>query len=374
MRSLTVFAVAALLAPSSTHAQHPADPYLQYQHAAMIGFQRHLTDGAADSLTLAVRAYLASDKYNAMVGHQMAGMLVAQGDHLDLSQVLIERSLERNGPEVLGRLHPGMANAVKVAQLNMELHSLMAWLEWKRDRPEAAQEHVRLSLELRDQHAQPSDYGRVRVGAEDLVRMGLVAAAAGSGELGWTRIAAGLLLDDTVLSRDPSYSAAVAQLVTARFGHNATTAEAISRLQRQASRPLPDMSLTTAVGETFTLAPPTTGRPAMVVFFSPACGSCQQELSAIGPRYAEFAGVADVVLVLNRPDFLSRARAQLDGYGLGNAPVVWPNSGSGYDYIPAEPSTWLVDTSGAIAYTHLGYAPGDEDRYLRELTSLAAAP
>jgi hypothetical protein len=56
--------------------------------------------------------------------------------------------------------------------------------------------------------------------------------------------------------------------------------------------------------------------------------------------------------------------------GFTGATVWWLTSGSAYDYIDGEPSIWLVDRAGRVAFRHVGYQDGDEGLYRQELAEL----
>lgn len=143
---------ASLRSPSVATSQAPADPYHQYQQGVWTDADRHLTAGAGDSLAVVVRGYIADERFNPSVGHQLAGVLCLGEGHLDLAATLVEAGLTRNAAEALGLISPEMASPVKVDQLNLNLYSRRAWIEWKTGRTSVAQEQMRRALYLARRH------------------------------------------------------------------------------------------------------------------------------------------------------------------------------------------------------------------------------
>ena len=114
------------------------------------------------------------------------------------------------------------------------------------------------------------------------------------------------------------------------------------------------------------------GRALLLNFFSPACGSCRQEIGKLTALHEAFSPRRDLafIFVLNRPDLRQEALALLEGSGLHNPSVVVLERGSPYDLIPAEPCVWIADQSGKIVAKYVGYRTGDELMYLEDLAKL----
>jgi hypothetical protein len=60
----------------------------------------------------------------------------------------------------------------------------------------------------------------------------------------------------------------------------------------------------------------------------------------------------------------------LKKYGYKNVPIFTVKSGSAWDYIKGEPTTWIINRDGKFAYRHLGYKSGIEEIYRQELNKL----
>ena len=60
----------------------------------------------------------------------------------------------------------------------------------------------------------------------------------------------------------------------------------------------------------------------------------------------------------------------LKKFGYKNVSIFTVKSGSAWDYIKGEPTTWIIDSNGKFAYRHLGYESGVEEIYKQELNKL----
>lgn len=113
------------------------------------------------------------------------------------------------------------------------------------------------------------------------------------------------------------------------------------------------------------------GKVLLVNFFSPFCGTCQQEVPAVKSLYEAHANepAMEFIFVLNNPLLQDRAAQFMERAGLSAAQVVVLAEGSAYDYIPGEPTVWIVDTDSRLVGKHTGYRNGDEQFYAKELTN-----
>ena len=335
-------------------------------------FQQHVQSGAHDSLAAVLAEMAADPEFLPMHGRLLAGMIL-HPDQLDLAEDLATTSIATNSAEKLERYSPGMGNPVKVDGLYQDLHSLRGWIRWKRERLAEAWEDMQTAVQYRDQRAEPSEHGTLRLSAEDLLRLGIIAHDVGQPRYGWAKISEGIILDDAPLATDPAYQVALTRIVQSRYGDDADLEAIVTGLRTQAAEPLPDMALVTLDGGRLNLdggGP----RPRLMLFFSPACGSCQHEIAGLKGLYADLAdGSAQIIFILNRPEQAEAAKRLLKRHGLEGGTVAVLESGSAYDFIPGEPSTWIVDAGGTVVRKYVGYTRGDEERYRQELSGLSGA-
>ena len=111
----------------------------------------------------------------------------------------------------------------------------------------------------------------------------------------------------------------------------------------------------------------------LAVFFSPVCGSCQQELHSLGVVHEDIVQTSRLLLILNKPEQEDEALLLLEQAELPRNALCALMEGSAYDHITQEPTTWIVDRSGTVASRHTGYRDGDVDKYHRELLAAGDA-
>ena len=142
---------------------------------------------------------------------------------------------------------------------------------------------------------------------------------------------------------------------------------------------LPSLSLKNTEGETININTyAKNGKITAISFWATWCGPCIKELDAVNEYYADWQDDYNFELVAVSIDN-SRSSSKVK-------PLV---AGKGWDYdvyldenktlanamnVTNPPSLFLVDTSGAIVYTHTGYKAGDEfelEEKLKVLNGLA---
>ena len=287
--------------------------------------------------------------------------------HEELAGLAVEVatiSIERNTPEALERFHPGMGTPIKVAELHKDLHIQRAWARWRLGDAEGARGDLETALQYHGRFARPSCHGAVILSAADLIRIGIVSATT-EAEYGWANVRQGIGVDSSALEADPTYRTEVSELVRRRFGSSVTLEAVVEDIL--ADHILPAAGLANLDGVPVDWA--SDDRPTMIVFFSPLCGSCQQLLRSVGPLRAELVEAGRLVLILNQPDLVDHALPLLLELGHPKDDVAVLTTGSAYDHIVGEPTTWIVDRSGTAVYRRVGFRPGDEHRFREELNA-----
>lgn len=335
-------------------------------------FQESLQRKDYDSVATVLREYGSSDYFIPMHAYVLVLEMLPHRELARFAEEFITTSISRNSIDGLERFYSGMGNPVKLDGLYLDLFSQRAWARWKLGQVEESWQDMAKVIEYRDAHSAPSEYGRLSLSAVDLLRLGIIATDVGQSDYGWANVSEGILLDAAALDTDPEYKVVLAQIVRKRFGDHSDLSSVIAQLQDTAITPLPPMDLVGLNGQPVEFRE-IKDKPLVLMFFSPICGSCQQELAAIKPLYEETAGKkVSFILVLNRPDLQTQAERLLQKHGLERATVATVRSGSAYDLIPGEPTTWLVDRQGRIVKRYIGFRQGDEGKYREELSLLYA--
>lgn len=314
-----------------------------------------------------VAGYATAADFSAHAGGALAELLVPHDELLGAAEALLGRCVEANTLDNLALLGPANATELKRSMDFGWFHSTRALVHLKQGRLDRADSAMAAALSHLTGNAKPQPV--------DLLRAGLIDWQLGRLERGWARIGEAVVLDATVEGQDPYYPVALAAVVAARTGWGQTVDGYLAAWRRDHAPEAPDLAFATADGEHFTLRQ-RRGTALLVNFFSPACGSCQQEIPAVKALCdsVRARGDAEVLFVLNNPALAEGVPRLFARAGIESPAVVTLTAGSAYDHIPGEPTVWIVDPEGRIVARHTGYRPGDEAAYARELAAAAAPP
>jgi len=132
----------------------------------------------------------------------------------------------------------------------------------------------------------------------------------------------------------------------------------------------PDFALRATSGKNLRLSE-YRGRVVMINFWATWCGPCRQELPLLNAIYERYRDAGLVVLAVNVEEDVERARKMAQGLGL-TLPVLFDSvQHVSRLYDPsAMPATVLIDRGGRVRFVHLGYRPGYEAKYERELREM----
>jgi hypothetical protein len=366
---LSVGCLSIGLGATRSEAQQAVDEDTKRVEALYAQFQRHLQAVSHDSLAALMMDYAEADYFIPRYGLEFARMIsVGPTELLDVAEDLVSVSIEKNSLEGLERFSAGMGNRTKLGDAYKQLYSLRAWIRWRRGDPERAWTDMQMAVAYRDSNSRPSAHGVVRLTAADLLRLGIMAHSRGKSEDGWRKIREGLVLEKGVEDSDPALRPALAAIASQRWGAAARLDSIIGDIRRALVEAMPEMRLLSLEGSPMERA---SGEPRMVMFFSPACGTCQLELSSLGKlREAGRLEDTELLLILNQPGLRDAAGRLLGKHRLTGVPVATLASGNAYDLIEAEPTTWIVSREGMIVERHTGFRQGDEEDYLAVLAGL----
>ena len=309
-----------------------------------------------------VGQYLSSDDFNPHIGGNIAEEILNQHPLLDLADQVVAKSIEENTVERLAALNPDMGNGTRLRREFGRLYGLRARILWKRDRLSEAADAIEKAMGYA---------GEAEAGPEDRLLLGLIQYESRMEEVGWHSITQALLMDTQVENRQPEYQAAMAQIVRKRYGAQADPAAVVADYRDAHLGTVPDLSFVALDGSRVVLSQ-LKGKAVLLNFFSPACGTCRQEIGDLRGLHEAFSSEPGLafLFVLNRPDLRQEADALLQRIGLRNPTVLVLERGSVYDLIPAEPCMWIADRSGKIVAKHVGYRTGDGVLYRKELAEV----
>ncbi len=117
--------------------------------------------------------------------------------------------------------------------------------------------------------------------------------------------------------------------------------------------------------------------PIVLAFWSSTCKPCMKELDALTDNFGDWSEeVPFRIYAVSNDDSrsLTRAKAMPQGRGWDAFPFLYDVNQDlcrGLN-ITAIPYAVVIDKDGKIAYTHLGYMPGDEDALFEEVKKLSS--
>lgn len=300
-----------------------------------------------------VGEYLISDQFNAHMGSNLVESLMPHFEVRDLTERLLDKSLQE--VENMGLLLPGQPKHLEYSTL----YSQQAWILHEKGDMEAARTAVNRAL---DHLAEPQ--------VRNLLQLGIVTYS-GDTDRGWAMICEALLRDARIEDWRADFRPALAKVIQDRLGPGADLDSFVTEYRRKHIQPLPHMRLIDLDSNAgFSLEGQ--GRALFICLFSPRCGSCQHEIASLGLFYRTYSkpGHLDFVFVLNLPEAGNLVAGMFKEAGIADPLVAVLETGSAYDLITEEPTTWIVNASGMIAFRFTGFLPGDEERYAAAVDSL----
>ncbi len=132
----------------------------------------------------------------------------------------------------------------------------------------------------------------------------------------------------------------------------------------------PDFTLKSRSGENIKLSE-LRGEVVMLNFWASWCGPCRQEMPLLDALHARYKALGFRLLGVNVDEDSASAQALLDEIPVSFTILFDPKNRLADRYaIEAMPTTILIDRDGRRRYMHLGYLPGYEQDYEREIKAL----
>ncbi len=135
-------------------------------------------------------------------------------------------------------------------------------------------------------------------------------------------------------------------------------------------RDAPDFALKTRDGSNLRLSE-FRGQVVLVNFWARWAGDSRQEMPALNKINTTYQRAGLVVLGVSVDDDLRRAREFADAMKVSYPIMFDTGTDLGRDYfLQKMPMTILVDRSGVVRFSHVGYKHGDERIYLDQIREL----
>ncbi len=145
---------------------------------------------------------------------------------------------------------------------------------------------------------------------------------------------------------------------------------ASTAMAEEISGPAPNFTLKSRSGENLKLSE-YRGEVVMINFWASWCGPCRQEMPLLEQLYTRYSPLGFTILGINVEEDSKLAEKLLEEIPV-NFPILFDteNAVSEKYNVVAMPSTIMVDRDGNMRYLHLGYMPGYEVDYEKQIKEL----
>jgi thiol-disulfide isomerase/thioredoxin len=282
---------------------------------------------------------------------------------LDLAEQVIKKGINVNTIDNLRKSYPDMSRSGIEDQQKLEygrLYSRYAWIHLQKGRLDNAHDAIKKAM---------SYFSLVT--PEDYLILGVIEYENGEKQQGWTHIIEALVSDTIIEQQNPGYLKAISKIIKDKFGTDKEPDTIIDDIRKQNAETIPDFTLITLDNEKVT-KDQYKGKVTFIIFFSPGCTSCRQEIPSFKNLFGELSQDKNLafIFILNRPELKREAIDLFGKSGIDKPTIAILEEDSVWDYISAEPSNWIADKDGKIIMKHSGYKQGDELIYQRELSKL----
>jgi len=138
------------------------------------------------------------------------------------------------------------------------------------------------------------------------------------------------------------------------------------------SRSAPDVALQNADGTALHLSD-YSGKVVLVDFWASWCVSCKRSFPALDTIYGDYRARGLEVVAINLDEKRRDADAFLDKYPHRLTVLFDPTALSALKFgVKGMPTSFLIDRTGTIRFTHVGYSGDIAETYRREIVQLLA--
>ena len=328
-------------------------------------FQKAMVNGDLEKADLIIDEYLNSEDFIAhKIGYGLSAHIIKHTALLDMTEKIIKKCIEKNTIENLEKLGPENATVQKQNLDFCFYYSQHAWILWKKEQYKEAKEKIEKALEYQSlTNFQPEP--------QELLRLGIIRYYTGDEKEGWDIILQALVMDTQIENQDPEYKTVLEKIILQKTDGKEDATVFIKNYRARNRMSAPELMLTTFDDHPVELGKHK-GKVIFVNFFSPNCGSCRMELPKVRQMYDRFSSRDDILFlfVLNKPQMKQQAVKLMEGFGYKDVTLCTLKNGIVWQYIPGEPTIWILDKEGKIAGQHLGYRDGDESIYEEEILGL----
>ena len=327
-------------------------------------FQQYVYEKNWPALQELVSDYMNSEEFIAhTAGFGILPEIIKFPELLDLSEQLVQKCIQKNSIDNLRRLGADNANIQKQNIDFVYYYSQYAWILWKKERYSAARVNIKKAIEYQSKTG-------LETQARELLRLGIIEYYNNNKE-GWQKIQKALLVESDIEKQDGDYWKALTKILTIESGEELQLEQYIETYRKKNRQAIPELTLISFDKNEVNLTEQR-GRILFINFFSPNCGSCRHELPKLKTIFDQYSHREDVLFlfILDKPKMRNESVKLLKKLGYKNVPIFTVKSGSAWDYIKGEPTTWIIDRDSKFAYKHLGYKTGIEEIYKQELDEL----
>ena len=115
------------------------------------------------------------------------------------------------------------------------------------------------------------------------------------------------------------------------------------------------------------------GKVVLVDFWASWCPPCKTSFPALDALYRQYESEGLAVLAVNLDERRRDAETFLDAHPHTLTVLFDPKGESAVAFgVKGMPSSFVIDRSGAIRFTHMGYSGNVEESYRREIVQLLA--
>jgi peroxiredoxin len=147
---------------------------------------------------------------------------------------------------------------------------------------------------------------------------------------------------------------------------------AVPSIRASNPKPMPDVAVRTGDGAEVRLAD-YKGRVVLIDFWASWCPPCKTSFPALDAIYREYEEKGLEVLAVNVDERRRDADSFLDAHPHRLTVLFDPKGAAPEAFgVTGMPSSFLIDRSGTIRFTHMGYSANVDEQYRQEILHLLA--